>query len=69
MYQILFFNKNKGTGDKIYVWGSDLECARLYLEDHGHIVSLIIEDTVIEWLYYAYIKESNKRFKKWWAKG
>ena len=65
MYQIHFFKCNGGT-DRIYVWGSDLDKARFHIENHQHTIVRIDECPALEWLYYAYIKEPHKRFKKWW---
>ena len=65
MYEIQFFKKTGGTG-RIYAWACDLEHARLHIEECGHSIVKIDEKTLFEWLYYAYIKEPHKRFKKWW---
>ena len=41
---------------------------KAYLEEKGHDVVRIDKCDPIEWLYHAYIKDPNKRFKKWWYK-
>ena len=66
MYEIQFFKVNGGTG-RIYVWGIDLDRAKLYIEDHGHTIIRIDNMQMLEWLFYAYIREPHKRFKRWWA--
>lgn len=66
MKEIQFFKANGGT-DRIYVWEADLENARLYIEDHGHTITRIDNLQTLEWLFYAYIREPRKRFKRWWA--
>lgn len=68
MYELLFFKKFGGL-NRIYAWAADVEKARLYLEERGNDVVRIDECDPIEWLYHAYIKEPNKRFKKWWYRG
>lgn len=68
MYEIQFFKKMGGTG-RIYVWGADLEMARIYIEEHEHNIFRINECSAFEWLFWAYIREPEKRFKKWWTKG
>ena len=65
MYEIRFFKRTGGTG-RIYVWGADLEQARLYLDNRGASIVGIEEMQFFEWLFYAYIREPYKRFKKWW---
>lgn len=65
MYEIQFFKKMGGT-DRIYVWGADLEKARIHIEEHGHNIFRINECSAFEWLFRAYINEPHKRFKKWW---
>lgn len=66
MYQIQFFKANGGT-DRIYVRGNDLNRAKLYVKDHGHTIIRIDKMRTLEWLFYAYIKESHNRFKRWWV--
>ena len=67
MYKLLFSKIFSGF-DRIYARKADVEKARLYLEEKGYDVVRIDKCKPIEWFYYAYIKESNKRFKKWWYK-
>ena len=63
MYEIRFFKKEGGTG-RIYVWGADLEKARLYLDDCDISVVGISEMDFFEWIFRAYFKEPEKRFRK-----
>lgn len=66
MYEIQFFKANDGIG-RIYVRNTDLDCAKLCIENHGHTIIRIDNLQTLEWLFYAYIREPRKRFKRWWA--
>ena len=66
MYTIHFFKLNGGVG-RIYAWTSDLDKARVHLEECGHTITGIYEEKGFEWLFYAYIREPHKRYKKWWG--
>lgn len=67
MYKLLFSKIFCGF-DRIYAWAADVEKARRYLEERGLDVVRIDKCNPIEWLYHAYIKNPNKRFKKRWYK-
>lgn len=68
MHEIQFLGKKEEVG-KIYVWGEDLEKARLYIEEQGYHILKINECPILDWFFKAYIKEPEKRFKKCWIKG
>ena len=65
MYEIQFLKENGGTG-RVYVWGCNLGKAKLHLQECGHNITKINQCKIFEWLYYAYIKEPYRRYKKWW---
>lgn len=67
MHEIQFLGKKEEIG-KIYVWGEDLEKARLCLEKHECHILKINECSILNWLLKAYIKEPEKRFRKCWIK-
>ena len=66
MYEIQFLKENGGTG-RVYVWGCNLGKAKLHLQECGHNITKINQCKIFEWLYYAYIKEPHRRYKKRWG--
>lgn len=67
--KVVNFEKKTGGIAQIYVWEADLEKVKIFLEERGYNNIKITEWKIFKWLFYAYIKDSHRRYKKWWNWG